>query len=139
MTLKDLAAYRADWVRAAVPPVPQLLGVRAAAALERRRRCCRCSSMLDHTDIASRGPNDPQAWFLFAQASRLMYADRDRYVGDPHFVPVPVEKLLDPAYVRAARAADRRARGSRRRSRASSPCRAATMRPPSRPARATSS
>src|SRR5579864_5222680 len=29
-----------------------------------------------------------------------MYADRDRYVGDPHFVPVPVERLLDPAYVR---------------------------------------
>ena len=32
-----------------------------------------------------------------------MYADRDRYVGDPAFVAVPVEGLLDPAYV-AARA-----------------------------------
>ncbi len=31
--------------------------------------------MLDKTDIAERGPTDPQAWFLFAQASRLMYAD----------------------------------------------------------------
>ncbi len=39
--------------------------------------------MLERTDIAARGPNDPQAWFLFAEASRLMYADRDRYVGDP--------------------------------------------------------
>jgi gamma-glutamyltranspeptidase/glutathione hydrolase len=28
-----------------------------------------------------------------------MYADRDRYVGDPAFVSVPVEGLLDPAYV----------------------------------------
>jgi gamma-glutamyltranspeptidase/glutathione hydrolase len=58
-------------------------------------------ALLERTDIASRGPADPQAWFLFAEASRLMYADRDRYVGDPAFVPVPVAGLLDPAYVGA--------------------------------------
>jgi gamma-glutamyltranspeptidase / glutathione hydrolase len=57
-------------------------------------------AILDRTDIASRGPADPQAWFLFAMASRLMYADRDQYVADPEFVRVPVEGLLEPAYVR---------------------------------------
>jgi len=56
-------------------------------------------AILEHTDIAQRGPRDPQAWFLFAEASRLMYADRDRYVADPAFVAVPVNGLLDPAYV----------------------------------------
>jgi gamma-glutamyltranspeptidase/glutathione hydrolase len=56
-------------------------------------------AILEHTDIAARGPSDAQAWFLFAEASRLMYADRDRYVADPAFVSVPVEGLLDPAYV----------------------------------------
>ena len=60
-------------------------------------------AILERTDIAERGPTDPQAWFLFAEASRLMYADRDHYVGDPAFVRVPVEGMLDPAYV-AARA-----------------------------------
>jgi gamma-glutamyltranspeptidase/glutathione hydrolase len=55
--------------------------------------------LLERTDIASRGPADPQAWFLFAEASRLMYADRDRYVGDPAFTLVPVAGLIDPAYV----------------------------------------
>ncbi|MDP3746354.1 MAG: gamma-glutamyltransferase [Phenylobacterium sp.] len=55
--------------------------------------------ILEHTDIASRGPADPQAWYLFAQASRLMYADRDRYFGDADFVEMPVAGLLDPAYV----------------------------------------
>jgi gamma-glutamyltranspeptidase/glutathione hydrolase len=54
--------------------------------------------ILEHTDIASRGPNDPQAWYLFAEASRLMYADRDRFVGDPAFVKVPVAGLIDRAY-----------------------------------------
>lgn len=56
-------------------------------------------AILERTDIATRGPDDAQAWFLFAEASRLMYADRDRYVGDPAFTNVPVKGLLDPAYI----------------------------------------
>ena len=36
--------------------------------------------ILAHTDIDKRGPKDPQAWEIFAQASRLMYADRDQYI-----------------------------------------------------------
>ncbi len=59
--------------------------------------------ILAQTDINSRSANDAMAWFQFAQASRLAYADRDRYVGDPAFVTVPVTGLLDPAYL-AARA-----------------------------------
>ncbi|HLK24999.1 MAG TPA: gamma-glutamyltransferase family protein [Caulobacteraceae bacterium] len=60
--------------------------------------------ILERTDIASRGPTDPQAWFELAQAERLMYADRDLYDGDPAFVRVPVDGLLSPAYL-ASRAA----------------------------------
>ncbi|MGY0650971.1 gamma-glutamyltransferase family protein [Luteimonas sp. A537] len=59
--------------------------------------------LLDGTDIAERGPDDPQAWFLFAEASRLMYADRDHYVGDPRFSPVPAAGLLDPEYIAGRR------------------------------------
>ena len=98
MTLEDLASYRADWVKplcgpyqgfsVCVPPPPSS-GVNLLQFL----------AILDHTDIAQRGPSDPQSWFLFAQASRLMYADRDRYVADPQFIPVPVDKLLDPTYL----------------------------------------
>ncbi|HRN62250.1 MAG TPA: gamma-glutamyltransferase [Luteimonas sp.] len=60
--------------------------------------------LLDGTDIAERGPGDPRAWLLFAEASRLMYADRDHYVGDPGFVTVPVDGLLEPAYLASRRA-----------------------------------
>ncbi|MGH8130227.1 MAG: gamma-glutamyltransferase family protein [Steroidobacteraceae bacterium] len=56
-------------------------------------------AILDRTDIAKRGPDDPQAWFLFAMASRMMYVDRDKYIADPAFVDVPIEGLLDAGYV----------------------------------------
>jgi gamma-glutamyltranspeptidase/glutathione hydrolase len=55
--------------------------------------------ILDRTEIATRGPADPESWYLFAMASRLMYADRDRWIADPVFVPVPVEGLLDTGYL----------------------------------------
>ncbi len=55
--------------------------------------------LLERTDIASRGPEDPQAWLVFAEAHRLMYADRDQYVADPRFVAVPVEGMLDSRYL----------------------------------------
>ena len=99
MTPNDLASYHADaspplcrgyrGYTVCVPPPPSS-GVSLLEML----------AILDQTDIATRRPSDPQAWFLFAQASRLIYADRDRYVADPHFVPVPVDRMLDPAYVR---------------------------------------
>ena len=54
--------------------------------------------LLERTDIASRGPGDPLGWLRLAEAERVMYADRDRYYGDPAFVSVPVEGLLKPAY-----------------------------------------
>jgi gamma-glutamyltranspeptidase/glutathione hydrolase len=53
---------------------------------------------LESTDIAKRGPNDPQSWFEFAQASRLMYADRDHYEGDPAFVKAPIAGMINPTY-----------------------------------------
>ena len=98
MTLSDLAAYqpieRTPVCRpflqytVCVPPPPSS-GISVLQLLE----------ILEHTDIASRGPDDPQAWFLFAEASRIMYADRDQYIADPAFANVSVEGLLDSAYI----------------------------------------
>ena len=54
---------------------------------------------LERFDMAGLGKDSPVAWHLFAQSSRLAYADRDLYVGDPDYVRVPVAGLLDPAYL----------------------------------------
>ena len=55
--------------------------------------------LLEKTDIAKRGPTDPLAWVQLAQAERLMYADRDVYVGDPAFVNIPTAGWLSDSYV----------------------------------------
>jgi len=102
MTMADLAAYRPHVGPALCAPyhshticTPQAPsgGPAVQEAL----------GLLAATDIATRGPNDAHAWEEFAEASRLAYADRDRYEGDPAFVHVPVAGLLAPAYL-AARA-----------------------------------
>lgn len=50
-------------------------------------------------DLQRDAPNDLRAVHLIAEASRLAFADRDRYVADPAFVDVPVAGLLSPAYL----------------------------------------
>jgi gamma-glutamyltranspeptidase/glutathione hydrolase len=54
---------------------------------------------LERFDMAKLGKDSPVAWHVFAESSRLAYADRDMYVGDPDFVTVPLAGLLDPKYV----------------------------------------
>jgi gamma-glutamyltranspeptidase / glutathione hydrolase len=39
-----------------------------------------------------------QALFHYLEASRLAFADRNAYIGDPAYVDVPQAGLLDPAY-----------------------------------------
>jgi len=39
---------------------------------------------------------------LISEASRLAYADRERWLGDTDFVAVPLQGLLDGAYLDAA-------------------------------------
>jgi len=103
LTAADIGAYRAKKAAAICRPY-RVYVVCAPPPPSSGAAILQGLMILEHTDIASRGPADPQAWSLFVQASRLMYADRDRYFADPAFVSVPVEGLLDPAYV-ASRAA----------------------------------
>ena len=59
--------------------------------------------MLERYDLSA-GPDDVTVRRLIGDASRLAFADRDRYMADSDFVPVPVKGLVDPAYL-AERAA----------------------------------
>jgi gamma-glutamyltranspeptidase/glutathione hydrolase len=55
--------------------------------------------LVERFDMAAMGPRDPRSWHVVAEAMKLAYADRDKYLGDPDFVSVPVAGLIDPKYL----------------------------------------
>jgi len=57
--------------------------------------------MLEHFDVKGAGAMTPKSIHLFSEASKLAYADREKYSADPAFASVPVEGLLDPQYLKA--------------------------------------
>jgi gamma-glutamyltranspeptidase / glutathione hydrolase len=57
--------------------------------------------ILERTAFARAAPNSADAVHYFAEAGRLAYADRARYIADPAFVPQPVAELLDRSYLDA--------------------------------------
>jgi gamma-glutamyltranspeptidase/glutathione hydrolase len=99
MTLADLAGYRAQ--KRAVPcgtyraykvcgmGPPSSGGVTVLQIL----------GLLRRFDMAEETPLSVAAAHRFAEASRLAYADRDRFLGDPDFVKMPLSGLLDPGYL----------------------------------------
>jgi gamma-glutamyltranspeptidase/glutathione hydrolase len=42
----------------------------------------------------------PERYHLMTEAMHLAYADRGAYIGDPEFVDVPVQGMLDPRYIK---------------------------------------
>ncbi|TGY90042.1 gamma-glutamyltransferase [Marinicauda algicola] len=99
ITLEDLESYEPlkrealctpyRDVRICSAPPPASGGVAVGAIM----------AMLENFDMAAYGPDTATGWHLFIEASRLAYADRDRYVGDPAYADVPTQGLLDEAYL----------------------------------------
>ncbi|MGL4243662.1 MAG: gamma-glutamyltransferase, partial [Beijerinckiaceae bacterium] len=102
-TADDLKAYKAierDVVRgryrgfeiASMPP-PSSGGVHLVQIL----------NILEGFDLKAAGHNSADAIHLFAEASKLAYADRSEYLGDPGFVQVPVKGLTSKRYAETLR------------------------------------
>jgi gamma-glutamyltranspeptidase/glutathione hydrolase len=55
-------------------------------------------NILEGYDLAALGPASAEYVYLWIQAQRFSFADRTRYLGDPAFVDVPVERLISKAH-----------------------------------------
>ena len=99
LSVDDLAAYRPveraplcapyrEWTVCSAPP-PSSGGVALLQML----------GMLEHFPLAELGPDRAESLHLIAEASRLAFADRYQYLGDPDFVSIPVAGLLDRQYL----------------------------------------
>lgn len=96
---EDLAGYESKWRNPimgqyrdytiyAMPP-PSSGGVALLQLLE----------MMEADSMVETALHEAPTMHLMVEASRRVYADRAIYLGDPDFVEVPVEALLDSAYL----------------------------------------
>jgi gamma-glutamyltranspeptidase/glutathione hydrolase len=60
-------------------------------------------NVLENEDLAGLGHNSAAYLHLLAESMKLAYADRSEYLGDPDYVNVPVEALIDKAYAKRQR------------------------------------
>ena len=99
LTLDDFARHQADWVDPIhvdyrgyqaynLPPNTQ-----GFASLE-------ILNILNNIDLAKLGEGTADYYQALVEATRLAFADRDRYLSDPAFVSVPLDWLLSPAHGR---------------------------------------
>lgn len=81
------APYRA-WKICSMPP-PSSGGITVLQTL----------GLLERFDMGALEPGSLEATHLIAEASRLAFADRDRYIADTDFVHVPVKGMIDAEYI----------------------------------------
>ena len=102
MSLEDLSAYsvkirpalcgdRADGYRICSAPPPSSGGVTQNMIM----------GLYDLLEPTTEAEMTEEGYLkAFVDAQRLTYADRDHYVADADFVPVPSKDLINPAYLR---------------------------------------
>jgi gamma-glutamyltranspeptidase/glutathione hydrolase len=103
ITLKDLKSYKPIWrdpvcgnfrkARVCSMPPPSSGGIHLLQML----------NIIGDTDLKSLGWHHPDAIHLMAEAMRIAYADRSEYLGDPDFVKVPQQQLINPEYAKLRR------------------------------------
>src|SRR5579883_732933 len=103
LNVEDLANHRSDWVSPLstsyrgyevyeFPPNSQ--GIVALEML----------NILEGYDLKRLGYQSVEYLHLLLEAKKLAFADRDRYISDPAFVDIPVERLLSKSYAEQQRA-----------------------------------
>lgn len=99
LSLEDLAGYRVRDVEALCGPYRawKLCGMPPSSS--GGIAVLQVLGMLARFDMAAMRPGSAEAVHVISEAERLAFADRDKYVADDRFVDVPVQGLLDPAYL----------------------------------------
>ena len=55
-------------------------------------------NMLSNIDIKKYEPNDYRRIHIEAEVSKLAFLHRNKYLGDPKFSDIPIEKMLSKEY-----------------------------------------
>jgi gamma-glutamyltranspeptidase/glutathione hydrolase len=97
VTEADLSGHRSQWQE----PISTTYAGKTVLAFPPNSQGMTFLEMLNIAESvmpANEGPNSAAMIHALAEASKLAYQDRDRFLADPEFSPVPVERLISKAY-----------------------------------------
>lgn len=101
VTKKDLAQYEAVWRDPIVFPYRDLKIISMAPPSSGGITLGQILKMLEPYPLRQLGHHSPEYIQVLVEAQRRAYADRNYYLGDPDFVQIPVNQLLDRAYLKS--------------------------------------
>ena len=99
ITMEDLRAYEAHWQEPITFDYKDLKVISIAPPSSGGICLGQIMRMIQSYDLKSFGHNSTRAIQVIAEAERRAYADRSFYLGDPDFVDIPVDSLLDVHYL----------------------------------------
>ncbi len=102
LTKKDFASYKPKLIKP-LKSTYRGYDVLAANLPESGITLIQGLNMIENYDLKGSGhfSESAQTFHMMAETSKLMYADRYDYVGDPDFVEVPVDVMISKEYAKA--------------------------------------
>lgn len=99
LTLKDLELYQAQWRNPVQFNYENLNIISMGPPSSGGMTMAQIFKMIEPYDIGQYEHNKTEYIQLLTESFRRAYADRNYYLGDPDFVDIPTENLLDSSYL----------------------------------------
>jgi gamma-glutamyltranspeptidase / glutathione hydrolase len=93
LTMADLADYKAQDRDPVCAPYRQFKVCGMGPPSSGATTILQMLGTIERFDMKKLGKDSPVAWHVIGEAMQLAYADREKYLGDPDFVLVPVTGL----------------------------------------------
>ncbi len=100
LTLDDFRGHKADWVAPIAVPYRGFSAVNLPPNTQ-GMAALGCLNILNNFDLRQYPDGTADYYHLMAEATKAAFADRDRWVTDPDFLDIPVDRLLSPDHGRA--------------------------------------
>ncbi|WP_026951597.1 gamma-glutamyltransferase [Algoriphagus mannitolivorans] len=101
ITEEDLASYQAAWRDPIVFPYRGYKVISMAPPSSGGMTLAQIMKMIEPFELSKLGHHSPEYIQVLVEAERRAYADRNFYLGDPDFIEIPVDQLLDEAYLKS--------------------------------------
>jgi gamma-glutamyltranspeptidase/glutathione hydrolase len=100
VTMEDLAQYQAIWRTPLAFKYKELNIISMAPPSSGGICLAQIFKMIAPYDLAKMGHNSAQAIQVIVEAERRAYADRSYFLGDPDFVKIPLNTLMNDNYLK---------------------------------------